>query len=71
MKEHYKFTSSTLNQQKTNIEKAKIEGEIISLRRQLEQLNIDADGVDFSMKQTYKEMIQSRQEALSQLPASR
>lgn len=54
--------------QLNNLAKAQIEGEIVSLLRQQKQLNIDADGVDFSMLQTYKEMIHSRKDILDQMP---
>tara|TARA_B100000809_G_C14673944_1_gene364308 strand:+ start:122 stop:355 length:234 start_codon:yes stop_codon:yes gene_type:complete len=44
--------------------------EITHLERQLEQLRLDDDGkgIDFSMLQTYKELIQCRRGMLKELP---
>lgn len=42
--------------------------EITSLERQLEHLKLNQMRVDFSMLQTYKEMIHSRREMLGTLP---
>lgn len=42
--------------------------EITHLERQCEQLRRESDSVDFSMLQTYKEMIHSRKELLAGLP---
>lgn len=46
-----------------NIElvKVKLLGELVELEKQMEALKLDATTVDFSMMQTYKEMIHSRQ----------
>lgn len=45
-------------------------GEITKLERQLEQLRLTDDGkdIDFSMLQTYKELIQCRKGMLNDLP---
>jgi len=44
--------------------------EITNLERQLEHLRLtdDGEGIDFSMLQTYKELIQCRKGMLSDLP---
>ena len=42
--------------------------EITNLERQLEQMRRNDDMIDFSMVQTYKEMIHSRREMLHHLP---
>lgn len=42
--------------------------EITSLERQLEHMKLNQMHVDFSMLQTYKEMIHSRREMLGSLP---
>lgn len=42
--------------------------EITGLERRLEQLKISDGLVDFSLEQTYKEMIHSRREMLTSLP---
>ena len=48
----------------------KLMREITHLERQLEQLRLDDDGkgIDFSMLQTYKELIQCRRGMLKELP---
>lgn len=47
----------------------KLIGEITQLERQLADLKLtNKNRVDFSMIQTYKELIHSRREMLSQLP---
>ncbi len=51
--------------------RTKLIAEITQLQRQLEALKpTGREQVDFSMIQTYKELIHSRQEMLSQLPRS-
>ena len=44
--------------------------EITNLERQLERMRLSDDMVDFSMLQTYKEMIHCRKEMLAHLPRS-
>ncbi len=61
---------ASVDQQLSDQKKAKIQAEITNLQRQLELLSIDADSVDFSMLETYKEMISARQQMISNLPAS-
>lgn len=41
--------------------------EMLALNKQREELEVKASGVDFSMLQTYKEMIHSRQTLLEQI----
>lgn len=57
-----------VNHQDTNMLKQHLISEITHLERQCEQLRIESDTVDFSMLQTYKEMIHSRKEMLAELP---
>ena len=44
----------------TEAMKEKLLAELVELEKQMEQMKTDADSVDFSMMQTYKEMIHSR-----------
>ncbi|MAN52952.1 MULTISPECIES: hypothetical protein [Marinimicrobium] len=48
----------------------KLIGEITRFERQLDALKASDEPVDFSMMQTYKELIHSRRDMLAQLPAS-
>ncbi len=48
----------------------KLLGEITRFERQLSALKSSEGPVDFSMMQTYKELIHSRREMLGQLPPS-
>lgn len=48
----------------------KLVGEITRFERQLDALKSSDEPVDFSMMQTYKELIHSRREMLGQLPPS-
>lgn len=48
----------------------KLVGEITRFERQLSALKGSEEPVDFSMMQTYKELIHSRKEMLNQLPYS-
>ncbi|WP_341939032.1 hypothetical protein [Marinimicrobium sp. C2-29] len=48
----------------------KLVGEITRFERQLDALKGSDEPVDFSMLQTYKELIHSRREMLQQLPPS-
>lgn len=49
--------------------KAQLQGEITKLERQLQRLRLSDDAANFSMLQTYKEMINSRRVMLSDLPS--
>ncbi len=51
----------------TNAFKERLLQEMLELDAQKQQLEIGARSVDFSMKQTYKEMIQSRRMLLDQI----
>lgn len=44
--------------------------EITTLERKLEQLKLIDGGVDYSLTQTYREMIHSRKEMLATMPGS-
>lgn len=46
----------------------KLVGEITRFQRQLDALKSSDEPVDFSMMQTYKELIHSRREMLGHLP---
>ena len=48
----------------------KLVGEITRFERQLDALKSSDEPVDFSMMQTYKELIHSRRQMLGQLPPS-
>jgi hypothetical protein len=54
----------------SNQTKHRVQAEITNLERQLVKLNIESEGVDFALVATYKEMIKSRQDLLSDLPKS-
>ncbi len=59
-----------VDQQISDMTKSRIQAEITNLQRQLEQISIDSSSVDFAMLETYKEMINSRRQLLSNLPYS-
>ncbi len=48
--------------------KAQLENEITKLERQLQHLRSSGDGANFSMLESYKEMIGSRKGMLADLP---
>lgn len=56
--------------QSINRVKEQLIREITNLERQLEHMRINDDTIDFSMVQTYKEMIHSRREMMAHLPRS-
>ncbi len=57
-----------LNIHNTNALKEKLVKEMLELNKQRQEMEISDDGdMDFSMAQTYKEMINSRRSMLSQL----
>ena len=60
-------TSSGLSLQNTSKVKEQLLKELVELEKQAEVLKQGEHGVDFSMLQTYKEMIQSRQSYFNQL----
>ncbi len=51
----------------TDLVKAKLLEEFVELEAQMEKLKASGDAVDFSMMQTYKEMIHSRQSFFKEL----
>ena len=53
--------------QNTELLKSKLLQELVELEKQMELLRSDANKVDFSMLQTYKEMIHSRKVLFNQL----
>ena len=57
-----------VSHQDANLLKEHLISEITHLERQCERLRIESDTIDFSMLQTYKEMIHSRKELLAGLP---
>lgn len=57
-----------LNTHNTNALKEKLVKEMLELNKQRQEMEISDNGdMDFSMAQTYKEMIDSRRSMLSQL----
>lgn len=57
-----------LNSHNTNALKEKLVKEMLELNKQRQEMEIGGEGgMDFSMAQTYKEMISSRRNMLSQL----
>ncbi len=61
---------ASMNVHSTNALKEKLVKEMLELDKQRQQLDIDEGKMDFSMVQTYKEMIQSRRVMLNQLGSS-
>ena len=61
-----------INFNSTNPLREQLIREITNLERQLESLRLTDDGkdIDFSMLQTYKELIQCRKGMLSDLPSA-
>ena len=55
-----KETQGGVGLQNTELVKAKLLEELVELEAQMERLKSASDAVDFSMMQTYKEMIHSR-----------
>lgn len=55
-----KETQGGVGLQNTELVKAKLVEELVELEAQMERLKSASDAVDFSMMQTYKEMIHSR-----------
>ncbi len=52
----------------TNIMREKLVREITGLERDLQRLALSDDAIDFSMEQTYREMIHERREMLLAIP---
>ena len=57
-----------VNFNSTYVIEEKLIREIVSLERQLENVELVDNTFDFSMMQTYKEMIHCRREMLNDLP---
>lgn len=57
-----------VDNQNTQVLRQQLIREITGFERQLEQLKINDENRDFSMQQTYREMIHSRREMLTSLP---
>lgn len=57
-----------VNFNRTEPLREKLIGEITRFERQLDSLKLKDQTVDFSMIQTYKELIHSRKEMLNRLP---
>ncbi|MFT5691049.1 MAG: hypothetical protein ACI92E_000374 [Oceanicoccus sp.] len=55
------------NPQATSVLKEQLLKEVRALEKQAKQLQLTEDGVDFSMIQTYREMISSREKLFTQL----
>ena len=64
-------TLVNVDRQNTQVMREQLLREITRLERQLEQLKISDDNRDFSLQQTYREMIHSRREMLGNLPKNR
>ena len=64
-------TLVNVDRQNTQVMREQLIREITRLERQLEQLKISDDNRDFSLQQTYREMIHSRREMLGSLPKNR
>lgn len=60
-------TKSGVRLNNTSPIKEKLLGDLVELQKQMESLEATAGGVDFSMLQTYKEMIQSRKSLFNEL----
>lgn len=65
--EHTSETAGGARLQDTNSVKEKLLGELVELEKQMEVLERASSGVDFSMMQTYKEMIHSRKMLFNEL----
>ena len=65
-KRHHSQPHNMIN---THALQEKLVKEMLALSKQREEMEIGASSVDFSMLQTYKEMIRSRQLMLKQLEA--
>ncbi len=70
---HPQTTASLVNvdNQNSQLMRERLMHDITRLERKLEQLKISDDNRDFSLQQTYREMIHSRREMLSAIPSNR
>jgi hypothetical protein len=60
-------TASGTSLQNTNLVKEKLLEELVELEKQQHELESQSTAVDFSMQQTYKEMIHSRKAFFKEL----
>ncbi|MBL4827931.1 MAG: hypothetical protein JKY66_09515 [Spongiibacteraceae bacterium] len=60
-------TAGGVQLENTELLKEKLLGELVELDKQMEVLNSNGNKVDFSMMQTYKEMIHSRRVFFNEL----
>lgn len=70
---HPQMTASLVNvdNQNSQLMRERLMQDITRLERKLEQLKISDDNRDFSLQQTYREMIHSRREMLIAIPSNR
>ncbi len=70
---HPQMTASLVNvdNQNSQLMRERLMHDITRLERKLEQLKISDDNRDFSLQQTYREMIHSRREMLTAIPSNR
>lgn len=68
MKKQNKNLQVDLNPGRSDVLREKLLREISDYERQLAELKLDGNSVDFTMIQTYKELINARQELLRRLP---
>ncbi len=68
MKRHSKNLKADVNTNRADLMRAKLIREISDYERQLAELKPVGNRVDFTLMQTYKELISARQEMLRRLP---
>lgn len=60
-------TAGGVSLQNIHFVKEQLLGELVELQKQMELLELKSDSVDFSMLQTYKEMMHSRELLFNEL----
>lgn len=68
MKRPSKNLKADLNLNRTDLMRDKLIREISDYERQLAELKLNGNKVDFTMIQTYKDLINARQDMLRRLP---
>lgn len=68
MKRQNKNLKASLNLSRTDLMRDKLIREISDYERQLANLKLNGNSVDFTMMQTYKALISARQDMLRHLP---
>lgn len=68
MKRQNKNFKASLNLSRTDLMRDKLIREISDYERQLANLKLNGNSVDFTMMQTYKALISARQDMLRHLP---